>query len=108
MYGLHPNKGSIAIGQDADIAVWDPKKEVTFSDDTIKDGSGYSPYAGRTVTGWPVTVVRRGEVIVADDTYSAKPGSGRFIARKAGWAAEPLGRTAAEFNPKTNFGAKLG
>jgi dihydropyrimidinase len=108
IYGLAPKKGSIAVGADADIAVWDPKKKVTFSDDTIKDGSGYSPYAGHTVTGWPVTVVRRGEVIVEGDSHSAKAGSGRFIARKAGWAAEPLGRTAAEFNPKTNFGAKLG
>jgi dihydropyrimidinase len=107
MYGLHPKKGSIAIGQDADIAVWDPKKKFTFSDDTIKDGSGYSPYAGRTVTGWPVTVVRRGDVIVEGDSHNAKPGSGRFLARKAGWAAEPLGRTSAEFNPKTNFGAKF-
>jgi dihydropyrimidinase len=107
IYGLAPKKGSIAIGADADIAVWDPHKQVTFSDDTVKDGAGYSPYAGRTVTGWPITVLRRGEIVVDGDSFNAKPGSGRFLPRAAGWAAKPLGRIAPEFNPATNFGATL-
>jgi dihydropyrimidinase len=107
IYGLYPKKGTLAIGSDADIAIWDPKKSVTFSDKTVKDRAGYTPWKGRTVKGWPTTVLLRGEVLVADDELKAKPGSGQFLARKAGKAAEPLGRATVEFNPKQNFGAKL-
>ena len=107
LYGLAPKKGSITIGGDADITIWDPKKRVTLGDDTIKDGAGYTPYAGRTVKGWPVTVLRRGAVIVENGVLSAKPGSGKFLPRNAGPAAHPLGRPSPEFDPKRNFGAKL-
>ena len=107
IYGLHPKKGSIAIGADADIAVWDPKRKVTFSDAAVTDRTGYSPWAGRTVKGWPVTVLRRGAVIVENGVLNAKPGSGRFLPRQAGPAAAPLGRIAPEFDPRSNFGARL-
>lgn len=108
IYGLYPKKGTLAIGSDADIAIWDPKKSVTFTDRQVKDKSGYTPWKGRTVKGWPTTVLLRGEVLVADGKVKTKPGSGQFLARKAGQAAEPLGRLAPEFDPKRNFGAKLG
>jgi dihydropyrimidinase len=107
IYGLYPKKGTIAIGSDADIAIWDPKKSVTFTDKIVKDKSGYTPWKGRTVKGWPTTVLLRGEVLMADDKLKTKPGSGKFLPRKAGKAAEPLGRIAQEFDPKRNFGAKL-
>lgn len=107
IYGLHPKKGSIAIGADADIAIWDPGKQVTFSDATVKDRAGYSPWAGRSVKGWPVSVLRRGVVIVENGKLNAKPGSGRFLPRAAGPAAEPLGRASPEFDPRSNFRAKL-
>ena len=73
----------------------------------MKDRAGFTPWKGRTVKGWPTTVLLRGEVLVSDDKLHAKPGSGQFLARKAGKAAEPLGRPAPEFDPKRNFGAKL-
>ena len=107
IYGLYPRKGSIAIGGDADIAIWDAKQAVTFSDAMVKDRAGYTPYAGRTVKGWPVVVIRRGALIVEHGKLDADPGSGRFLARAAGWAAEPLGRKSPEFDPRLNFGAKL-
>jgi dihydropyrimidinase len=107
IYGLYPKKGALAIGSDADIAIWDPKKSVTFSDKTVKDRAGYTPWTGRSVKGWPTTVLLRGEVLMSDDTLRARPGSGQFLARQAGKAAEPLGRRAPEFDPKRNFGAKL-
>jgi len=107
IYGLYPQKGTLAIGSDADVAIWDPKKSVTFSDKTVKDRAGYTPWKGRTVKGWPTTVLLRGEVLVENDKLKAKPGSGQFLARKAGKAAEPLGRATLEFDPRRNFGAKL-
>jgi dihydropyrimidinase len=107
IYNLHPRKGSIAIGADADIAVWDPKRQVTFADSMMHDGARYTPYAGRTVTGWPATVMRRGEVIVSEGKLAAKPGSGAWLPRAGGAAAAPLGRLTADMDPARNFGAKL-
>jgi dihydropyrimidinase len=107
MYGLNPKKGSIAIGADADVVVWDPKKRVTIRDETVHDRTGYTPYAGRTVEGWPQVVLRRGEVVVDDGTLKSKAGSGRFLPRDAGITAQPTGRLSPEFDPQRNFGAKL-
>ena len=107
MYGLHPRKGTIAIGADADICLWDPKKKVTIRDADVHDRTGYTPYAGRKIEGWPVTVLRRGAVIVEGGKLAATAGSGQFLARAAGAAAEPTGRLSPEFDPKRNFGAKL-
>jgi dihydropyrimidinase len=107
IYNLHPRKGSIAIGADADIAIWDPSREVTLSDAMTHDLTGYTPYAGRTLRGWPVTVLSRGRLVVADGKRIADPGSGRFLARSGGEAAKPTGRLVADMDPKTNFGATL-
>jgi dihydropyrimidinase len=107
IYGLHPLKGSLAVGGDADIAIWDPERRVTLSDDDVADGTGYTPYAGRIVRGWPETVLRRGEVIVEGGRCVGAPGSGIFLPRKAGRAAEPTGRRQPEWLPETNFGAVL-
>jgi dihydropyrimidinase len=107
IYNLHPKKGSIAIGSDADIVVWDPKRQVTLADSTMHDGARYTPYAGRTVTGWPATVMRRGEVIVSDGKLKAKPGSGAWLPRAGGAAATPLQRLTADMDPARNYGAKL-
>jgi dihydropyrimidinase len=107
IYNLHPRKGSIAIGADADIAIWDPEREVTLTDSLMHDLAGYTPYAGRTLRGWPVTVLSRGRVIVADGKRLAEPGSGRFLARTGGDAAIPTGRLVADMDPAQNFGAKL-
>jgi dihydropyrimidinase len=107
IYNLHPRKGSIAIGADADIAIWDPSREVTLSDAMMHDLTCYTPYAGRTLRGWPVTVLSRGRVVVADGKRTVAPGSGRFLARSGGEAAKPTGRLVADMDPKTNFGATL-
>jgi len=81
IYNLHPRKGSIAVGADADIAILEPAREVTLTDAMVHDLAGYTPYAGRKLRGWPVTVLSRGRVIVADGKRLAEPGSGRFLAR---------------------------
>ena len=107
LYGLHPRKGSIAVGADADIAVWDPRRVVEIPQGPRHDRAGYTPYAGRALTGWPVMVLRRGEVVVADGELRAAPGSGSFLPRAGGPAAAPLGRAAPELDPARNFAARL-
>ena len=107
IYNLHPRKGSIAIGADADIAIWDAKRQVTLADDLMHDGARYTPYAGRTVSGWPAIVLRRGEVIVRDGKLMAKPGSGTWLPRAGGRPAAPVGCLTADMDPTRNFGAKL-
>jgi dihydropyrimidinase len=108
IYNIADRKGSIAIGKDADVVVWDAERTVTFDDSMVADATGYTPYAGRTVTGWPQTVVRRGEVIVEDGSLAARPGSGVFLPRNGGRAAAPTGRRGPEFDPARAFGADLG
>jgi dihydropyrimidinase len=96
IYGLAPRKGTIAIGSDADLVVWDPARKTQISDTTTHDNSGYTAYAGKEIEGWPSHVVRRGAVIVEGGKLAAAPGSGRFLARSGGEAARPKGRTTAE------------
>jgi dihydropyrimidinase len=107
IYNLHRRKGSIAVGADADIAIWDPAREVTLSNEMMHDLAGYTPYAGRKIRGWPITVLSRGRVVVADGRRRAEPGSGRFLARTGGEAARPTGRLVADMDPERNFGATL-
>ena len=101
MYGLHPQKGTIAVGADADIALWDPKREVTISVDMMHDNMDYTPYEGRKVTGWPITTISRGEIIWHDGEVTAPAGRGRFLRCALSAAAKPLGRTVHGFQPTT-------
>jgi dihydropyrimidinase len=82
MYGLHPRKGTIAVGADADIAIWDPERKVTISQSLLHHGSDYTPYEGLEVTGWPVTTIVRGETIVRDGTLAGDRRAGEYIARQ--------------------------
>ncbi len=107
IYNLHPRKGAIAVGSDADLLLWDADREVRIEQGPRYDRAGYTPYAGRTVRGWPVLVIRRGVVIVEEDRLLAQPGSGRFLPRDGGEAAKPTGRLAPELDPERNFGARL-
>ena len=79
LYGLYPRKGTIAVGSDADIAIWDPAREVTVTAAMLHDNTGYTPYEGRRLKGWPVTVLSRGEVVVDEGKVDAPRGRGRFL-----------------------------
>src|SRR5918999_2115330 len=81
MYGLYPQKGTIEVGADADIAVWEPEKRVKLTAAMMKDNVGYTPYEGMTVTGWPTTVLSRGRLAVENEKLLVKKGTGKFIVR---------------------------
>lgn len=107
LYGLHERKGSIAVGADADIAIWDAGRTVEIAQGPRHDNAGYTPFAGRTLKGWPETVLCRGRIVVSAGELQAKPGSGSFLPRSGGPAAKPTGRPAPELDPARNFGARL-
>ena len=97
-----PQKGTLAIGADADIAIWDPQE--TRIAGKMHDAMDYNPFAGIEVTGWPVTVLGRGQRIVDNGELVAEPGSGQFIARAP---IDLTGQPVPELDPAQNFGANL-
>ena len=88
IFGL-AGKGDIAVGMDADIAVWDPAHTHTFAQNDLHDNCGYNPFAGHTVTGWPVTVLSRGEIVVDNGKILGQPGRGRRIPMQISDAMRP-------------------
>ena len=82
IFGLYPKKGVIREGSDADITIWDPKRTapVQAADDLSK--SDYSVYEGWKVTGWPITTIRRGEVVYDAGTIIGQAGSGQLVRRE--------------------------
>jgi len=82
MMGLFPKKGSIAVGSDGDLVVFDPNASMTLSHKTLHMRVDYNPYEGRVVQGVPTTVLSRGNVIVDKGQFLGKPGDGKFVARK--------------------------
>ena len=107
LYGIYPRKGTIAIGSDADLAIWDPEREVTVTWDDLHDNVGYTPYEGRRIKGWPITVLSRGRRVVEGGELLVERGSGEFLRCERSDAARPLGRRVPEMDPATNFGAEL-
>ena len=107
IYGLHPRKGTIAVGSDADLALWQPDWEREIRHDMLHDNAGYTPYEGRRVTGWPRTVIGRGRVVVADGELQAQRGSGAYLERRPDARDRVNSRLAAELDPDRNFGAEL-
>ncbi|MCA0922645.1 dihydropyrimidinase [Pseudooceanicola nanhaiensis] len=80
-YGLYPRKGTIAIGADADITLWDPEKRQTLTHALLQDGADYTPYEGMEITGWPVTTMVRGKTVVRDGALQDAKGHGEHISR---------------------------
>ncbi|MGA7159521.1 MAG: dihydropyrimidinase [Bacteroidota bacterium] len=81
MFGLYPRKGTIAVGSDADVVIWDPNKEITLSAKTHHMRVDYSMFEGFKVKGDAETVLSRGEIIVDKNTWFGKAGRGKFIKR---------------------------
>ena len=84
MFGLWPRKGTVAVGSDGDLVIWDPEKEVTFTTKTLHMRVDYNPYEGRVIKGAPALVLSRGDVIVDHGVFKGRPGRGQFVKRQAG------------------------
>jgi dihydropyrimidinase len=82
LFGLYPRKGAIAVGSDADLAIWDPDRRVTINNAMLHHATDHTPYEGQTVRGWPVMTISRGELVWNDGKVLSTPGRGQFIARQ--------------------------
>ena len=83
-FGLFPKKGTIAVGSDADIVIFDPNRKETISVDnscTHHMRVDYNAYEGFEVTGFTETVLSRGKIIIKDCEYMGKKGDGQFLKR---------------------------
>ena len=105
MYGLAPRKGSIAVGADADIALWNPERRVEVSSAMLHDNVGYTPYEGRMLQGWPEQVFSRGRCVVQDNQLQVERGTGEYIARGR---PEPLSNRPAQSLERGRFSALVG
>ena len=96
LFGLYPRKGTITVGSDADLVVWDPEKKLTISAETHHTNVNYNLFEGTEVQGAPQVVLVRGQVIVEDDELVAEPGAGSFVKRaRFGEQLVPAGKEGA-------------
>lgn len=79
IYGLYPRKGSISVGADADIVLWDPEIERTIKNEDLHHNVDYTPYEGKNLKGWPTVVVCHGKVIIEHDHLVDGAVSGEFL-----------------------------
>jgi len=103
LYGLYPRKGTIAVGSDADLAIWDADKEVSIKQSMLHDAMDYTPYEGTTIKGWPVTTLLRGEVVAQEGEFVGAAGNGCFLKCDISPATALLGRRTIGFDPETGL-----
>jgi dihydropyrimidinase len=81
LFGLYPTKGTIAVGADADIVIWNDDEQRIVDGSTMQSNSDFTPYDGWEVTGWPAVTISRGEVVAEGATVPAAKGRGRLVPR---------------------------
>ncbi|HUB38168.1 MAG TPA: amidohydrolase family protein [Streptosporangiaceae bacterium] len=84
LFGLFPRKGTIAVGSDADLIVFDPQRHKVIDGSAMQSRAGYSVYDGWDVYGWPRFTISRGDIVLEDDQVVAPPGRGQWLHRAAG------------------------
>ncbi len=82
LFGMYPKKGTLQIGSDADLVLWDPNKKLQYGIAYSQQRTDYNLYEGWNLNGYPVSVYSRGELIVEHGIWLGKPGRGKFISRK--------------------------
>jgi dihydropyrimidinase len=81
LFGLYPRKGTIAVGSDGDLVIFDPEVEMTLSAAALHMRCDYNPFEGKTVRGVPKTVLVRGNPVIENRLFVGKAGSGTFLKR---------------------------
>ena len=79
-YGLYPQKGTLAVGSDADIVIWD-HRALTLNNAMLHHAADYTPYEGRSLKAWPAYTLARGQIVWDGNRFLGTPGAGRFIPR---------------------------
>jgi dihydropyrimidinase len=82
LFGLFPKKGTIAVGSDADLVIFDPNVSQTIENSMLVSNVDYSVYEGWEVTGWPIYTIRRGDIVYRDGVVIGQPGSGHIVRRR--------------------------
>jgi len=88
LYGLYPRKGTIAVGSDADLVIWDTDTPVTITNAMLHHACDYTPYEGMELTAWPALTLSRGKTVWRDGEMCAEPGHGQFVACERPAAAQ--------------------
>jgi dihydropyrimidinase len=92
MYGLYPRKGSIAIGADADLVIWETGIKRSIRNVDLHHAVDYTPYEGIEVSAWPAVTLSRGNIVWQDGQYLGQPGQGQFLFRDLPIPARPKPR----------------
>jgi dihydropyrimidinase len=79
LYGLYPRKGTIAVGSDADLVIWDERRDITISNASLHHAVDYTPYEGMRITAWPTVTLSRGVAVWRDGRFVGRPGHGEFL-----------------------------
>ena len=82
IFGLYPRKGTIAVGSDADLVLFDPRKTEVIDERTLHSRAGYDPFHAFKVSGVPVLTVSRGDIIARNGKLLSQPGRGEHLLRE--------------------------
>jgi dihydropyrimidinase len=85
IFGLYPRKGVVREGSDGDVVVWDPARTARVTAKADLSKSDYNVYEGWHVTGWPITTIRRGQIVYDAGAVAGRAGSGQLL-RREGWS----------------------
>ncbi len=95
LYGLYPRKGTIAIGSDADLVIWDTSRSFSITNQRLHHAVDYTPYEGMEVGAWPAMTLLRGQLVWDGREFLGQPGDGEFLPCGLPETARPRMRNAS-------------